>query len=183
MSSYSILIHPHKNLRISATPIHQFDNRLAKIVERMFETMYAAHGIGLAATQVDIHQRIVVIDTPIMRFDEQDDTEKQQPIAQIKKVLINPELIAVSEETAIFTEGCLSLPNQFAEVKRPKKIRYRYQDLGGAVIEEEAENLPAVCIQHEIDHLNGILFIDHLSRLKRERIEKKLHKEQKRHDN
>lgn len=169
--TYNILIHPNKNLRQKAKIVEKFDNNLAKIAEKMFATMYKARGIGLAATQVDIHKQIVVMDSPIVRVDAE---EKSPPVPSIKRILINPQIINQSKETATHTEGCLSLPNQFATVKRPKTITFRYQDLGGAIIEETLSDLAGVCVQHEIDHLNGILFIDHLSALKRSRIEKKL---------
>ena len=161
MPLLDILIHPDRRLRKTAEPVSQFTNALKMITDNMFATMYEAHGIGLAATQVNIHQRIVVMDAPI---------------PHTKLVLINPEIIATYEETASWQEGCLSLPGQFADVERPAKIRYAYYDLGGSRCEGEAEGLLGVCIQHEIDHLNGVLFIDHLSRLKRERLEKKLAK-------
>ena len=162
MPLLDILIHPDRRLRKTAEPVSQFTNALKTITDNMFATMYEAHGIGLAATQVNIHQRIVVMDVPERREDDETETP-DAPIPHTKLVLINPEIIATSEETASWQEGCLSLPGQFADVERPAKIRYAYYDLG-------------VCIQHEIDHLNGVLFIDHLSRLKRERLEKKLAK-------
>lgn len=175
MPLLDILIHPDRRLRKTAEPVSQFTNALKTITDNMFETMYEAHGIGLAATQVNIHQRIVVMDVPLRR--ENDETETPDaPIPHTKLILINPEILAASEETASWQEGCLSLPGQFTDVERPAKIRYAYYDLGGSRCEGEAEGLLGVCIQHEIDHLNGVLFIDHLSRLKRERLEKKLAK-------
>lgn len=175
MPLLDILIHPDRRLRKTAEPVSQFTNALKMITDNMFETMYEAHGIGLAATQVNIHQRIVVMDVPLRR--ENDETETPDaPIPHTKLILINPEILAASEETASWQEGCLSLPGQFTDVERPAKIRYTYYDLGGSRCEGEAEGLLGVCIQHEIDHLNGVLFIDHLSRLKRERLEKKLAK-------
>lgn len=175
MPLLDILIHPDRRLRKTAEPVSQFTNALKTITDNMFETMYKAHGIGLAATQVNIHQRIVVMDVPLRR--ENDETETPDaPIPHTKLILINPEIRAASEETASWQEGCLSLPGQFTDVERPAKIRYAYYDLGGSRCEGEAEGLLGVCIQHEIDHLNGVLFIDHLSRLKRERLEKKLAK-------
>lgn len=175
MENYPILTHPHPHLRLHAKAVSAFTNRLATIAERMFATMYEAHGIGLAAVQVDIHERIVVMDVPTYHVD--DNGRETDNIAFTNKlVLINPEIVEHSAETAVYQEGCLSLPGQYAEVERPARIRYRYHDLGGAVVEDSAQGLLGVCIQHEIDHLNGILFIDHLSRLKRERLEKKLAK-------
>ena len=179
MPLLDILIHPDQRLRQIAESVTTFDNRLKTITDDMFATMYEAHGIGLAATQVNIHRRIVVMDVLEKREEDEDnDTPPETPVPHTKLVLINPEIISHSAETAVWQEGCLSLPGQFADVKRPKTIRYAYYDLGGARCEAEAEGLLGVCIQHEIDHLNGVLFIDHLSRLKRERIEKKLAKSQ-----
>lgn len=175
MEKYPILIHPHPHLRLTAKPVTEFSDRLADIAERMFATMYEARGIGLAATQVDIHERIVVMDVPTYHIDD-NGVETDEIASSTKLVLINPEIVSGSAEKSVYQEGCLSLPGQYADVERPARIRYRYQDLGGAVIEDDASGLLGVCIQHEIDHLNGVLFIDHLSRLKRERLEKKLAK-------
>ena len=179
MPLLDILIHPDRRLRKTAESVSQFTNALKTITDNMFETMYKAHGIGLAATQVNIHQRIVVMDVPERREDDETETPDapiEVPVPHTKLILINPEILSASEETANWQEGCLSLPGQFADVERPAKIRYAYYDLGGSRCEGEAEGLLGVCIQHEIDHLNGVLFIDHLSRLKRERLEKKLAK-------
>ncbi|UJF24175.1 peptide deformylase [Suttonella sp. R2A3] len=168
MTILPILIHPDKRLRKTATPVETFDDSLKSIVDNMFATMYDAHGIGLAATQVDIHQRIVVMDIPA------DEATPDAPHG--KHAFINPEIVERSEETAFGQEGCLSIPEQYADVERATHIRYRYQDTEGNTHEAEADGLLGVCMQHEIDHLNGVLFIDHLSRLKRERLEKKLAK-------
>lgn len=171
MAVLPILIHPDKRLRKVAEPVDTFDAELAKTVEDMFATMYDASGIGLAATQVDIHRRIVVMDIP---------ANPDNPDAQNgKHAFINPEILTCSNETALGQEGCLSIPNQYADVERATHITYRYQDIDGTTHQHEATGLLCVCMQHEIDHLNGVLFIDHLSRLKRERIEKKLAKERK----
>lgn len=172
MSLLNILIHPDPRLRLSADSVSEFNANLAKITEDMFETMYELKGIGLAATQVNIQQRIVVIDIPENRDDQQAGTGQL--------VLINPEILFFSEELSSYEEGCLSLPGQYAEVKRPKFIRYAYQDLNGQRWEKETDGLLATCIQHEIDHLNGVLFIDHISALKREMLEKRLAKSLKR---
>lgn len=171
MAVLPILIHPDKRLRKVAEEVTTFDAELASTVEDMFETMYDAQGIGLAATQVDIHRRIVVMDIP---------ANPDTPDAPAgKHAFINPEIVTRNDETALGQEGCLSVPNQYADVERATHITYRYQDVEGNVHEGEATGLLCVCMQHEIDHLNGVLFIDHLSRLKRERIEKKLAKELK----
>ena len=175
MEPYPILLHPHPHLRLKARPVTTFDTRLQETSERMFVTMYEARGIGLAATQVDIHERLVVMDVPTYRVDEQGE-ETDEVLSSVKRVLVNPEILTSSAEKFVYQEGCLSLPGQYADVERPAHIRYAYYNLAGERVEEEASGLAAVCIQHEIDHLNGILFIDHLSRLKRERIEKKLAK-------
>lgn len=170
MSTYSILIHPDKRLRTVAKAVTQFDDTLKTIISTMYDTMYSARGIGLAATQVNIHQRLIVMDVPKTL----DDTAPSS--ASDKLTLINPEIIAHSDEQKSHQEGCLSIPEQFAEVMRPADISIRYQDIDGQTHQLDADGLLAVCIQHEIDHLNGILFIDHLSRLKRQSLEKKLQK-------
>lgn len=180
MSAYPILIYPDKRLRQQAATITQFDDTLHEIIEKMFRTMYDAKGIGLAATQVNLHQRLTVMDVPQFRqhdLDEEASAEADDtPPPSDKLVLINPEIIDSSEELAEYEEGCLSLPGQYASVWRPAQIRVRYQDEHGERHERDASGLLAVCIQHEIDHLHGRLFIDYLSRMKRERIEKKLAK-------
>lgn len=165
---YSLVIHPDRRLRQKALPVTEFNAQIAQKAQAMFDLMYHYKGIGLASNQAGIAERIVVIDIP-------EDREKDQiPTGQL--ILINPEIIAQSEALSTYEEGCLSLPQQYAEVVRPAEIRYRWQDLNGQSHEADASGLLATCIQHEIDHLNGVLFIDHLSRLKRERIEKKLSK-------
>lgn len=176
MPEYSILIHPDKRLRTTAAPVAAFDERLREIADNMFSTMYKAHGIGLASTQVNIHERIVVMDVPRIAHGENRDELDEDNLPHDKLVLINPEIIDASEELAEHEEGCLSLPGQYAVVVRPAEIRVKYRDLHGEEIDRDATGLLGVCIQHEIDHLNGVLFIDHISRLKRERIEKKLAK-------
>ena len=173
MSLLNILIHPDKRLRLKASLVSEFNAELNAITKDMFETMYELKGIGLAATQVNIQKRIVVIDIPENR---EDGVEATGPL-----VLINPEITSFSTEIGSYEEGCLSLPGQYAEVKRPKSICYSYWDLNGQKWEKESDGLLATCIQHEIDHLNGILFIDHISKLKRERLEKRLAKSLKKH--
>jgi peptide deformylase len=164
MALRTILEFPDPRLRTRAKPVTRFDAALGKLVEDMLETMYAAPGIGLAATQIDVHQRIIVIDVS---------REHNEPL-----VVINPEIIA-SEGEAATEEGCLSVPGIFDEVKRSAKIRLRAHDKSGALYERDYEDILAVCIQHEMDHLEGKLFVDYLSDLKRERIRKKLVKERK----
>ena len=164
MALRTILEYPDPRLRTRAQPVTRFDAELATLIEDMFQTMYAAPGIGLAATQVDVHQRVIVMDLS---------ETKDQPL-----VFINPEILARAGEEST-EEGCLSVPDNFAEVRRAAQVRIRAQDPSGATFERDYEGLLAVCIQHEMDHLEGKLFVDYLSDLKRERIRKKLEKERK----
>ena len=161
MSVLQVLHFPDDRLRIVAKPVQQVDATVQRIVDDMFETMYAEEGIGLAATQVDIHQRIIVIDVSEER--------------NHRLVLINPELLDKSGETGI-EEGCLSIPEQRALVPRAEKVKVRALDREGNSFELEADGLLAICIQHEMDHLVGKLFIDYLSPMKRQRIRQKLEK-------
>lgn len=166
-SPLPILIAPNPILKAHARPIMGTDADLVRdLIPRMYASMYAAPGIGLAAPQVGQKLRLVVIDlTP---------DNKQEP-----RTLINPEIVAQSAEMAVREEGCLSLPGQYAEVARPARVKVRYQDETGARQEVEAEGLLSACLQHEIDHLDGILFVDHLSALKRNMIMRRLAKEQR----
>jgi peptide deformylase len=164
MALRTILEFPDQRLRTRAQPVTQFDAELGKLIDDMFETMYAAPGIGLAATQVDVHKRLLVIDVSEGR---------NEPL-----VFINPEILQ-REGVAETEEGCLSVPGIFDEVKRAAKVRVRSQDRTGAVVERDFEGVLAVCVQHEMDHLEGKLFVDYLSDLKRQRIRKKLEKERK----
>jgi len=159
VSPLDILIFPDPLLRTRAEPVSEVDGEVAALVDRMFETMYDAPGIGLAATQVDVHRRIVVIDTS---------EEKDAPLT-----LVNPELTLV-EGMGEMQEGCLSIPGVYELIKRPERVRVAAVDREGEPFELEAEGLLAVCIQHEIDHLDGKLFVDHLSPLKRNRIRRKM---------
>jgi peptide deformylase len=164
MARLQILEYPDPRLRTKAKPVEVFDAALARQVEDMFETMYMAPGIGLAATQVDFHKRLIVMDVS---------EGKNEP-----QVFCNPEILT-REGVGITEEGCLSVPGVFDEVKRAVTIRARAQDAKGKVFEVELEGLAAVCLQHEMDHLEGKLFVDYLSDLKRERIRKKLDKDRK----
>src|SRR5262245_62848378 len=164
MARLQILEYPDPRLRTRATPVEVFDAALAQKAADMLETMYAAPGVGLAATQVDFHKRLIVIDVS---------EGKNQPM-----VFCNPELLTL-EGTGVTEEGCLSVPGIFDEVKRAAKVRARAQDATGAVFERDYDDILAVCIQHEMDHLEGKLFVDYLSDLKRERIRKRLDKERK----
>ena len=160
-----ILIAPDPVLKARARPVGAADNEAVRaLLPRMFATMYRAPGIGLAAPQVGIGLRVAVVDLM--------PDEKPQPFA-----LINPEIIAVSTELATREEGCLSLPKQYADVTRPAQVKVRYMDAEGARREIEADGLLATCLQHEIDHLDGVLFVDHLSALKRNMIMRRLAKE------
>jgi peptide deformylase len=164
MAVRTILEFPDPRLRTRAQPVARFDAALARLIDDLLETMYAAPGIGLAATQVDVHERVVVIDIS---------DERNQPL-----VLVNPEILT-REGEASSEEGCLSVPGIFDDVKRAAKIRARWQTRNGEVSEGDFDGTLAVCIQHEMDHLDGKLFVDYLSDLKRERIRKKLAKERK----
>ncbi len=165
MSLLTILEFPDPRLRKRATPVTVVDDALRQVISDMFETMYEAPGIGLAATQVDIHKRLLVLDVS---------DNKDAPM-----VFINPEIEILDEEPLGYEEGCLSVPGYFDMVTRPRKIRVKALDKNGDAFELEADGLLAVCIQHEVDHLNGKLFVDYLSILKRQRIKNKLLKEQK----
>jgi peptide deformylase len=164
MALRTILEFPDPRLRTRAQPVTRFDASLATLIDDMLETMYAAPGIGLAATQVDVHQRIIVIDIS---------KEHNEPL-----VLINPEIL-VRDGEASTEEGCLSVPGIFDEVKRAARVRVRAQDRNGETFERDFDDILAVCIQHEMDHLEGKLFVDYLSDLKRERIRKKLAKDRR----
>jgi peptide deformylase len=159
-----VLHFPDPRLRKQAQPVTRIDAGVRALAADMLETMYRENGIGLAATQVNVQQRVVVIDLS---------TERNEPLA-----LINPEIIQ-QEGSEQSQEGCLSVPGYFDTVERATRIRYRYQTLNGETVEADADGLMAICVQHEIDHLNGKLFIDYLSTLKRERIRKKLEKQER----
>ena len=165
MTVQKILTEPDPILRKKSSPIANVDDDLRKILKNMLETMYKAPGIGLAAIQVGILKRAVVIDVS-------KEDEKKNPL-----FLINPEIIYKSNETSIYEEGCLSLPGQYAEIERPSKCQVKYIDFDGKARELKAEGLLSTCIQHEIDHLDGVLFIDYLSKLKKTMIIKKLIKQ------
>lgn len=165
MALMEILRYPDPRLKIVAKPVTRFDDQLATLAADMAETMYDAPGIGLAATQVDRHIRMLLADV----------SEQQNEL----KVLVNPVIVAASEETAPYEEGCLSLPGVYDEVIRPASIRVRYQDLKGAEHELTADGLLAVCIQHEIDHLDGKVFVEYLSQLKQNRIRTRIKKQEK----
>jgi peptide deformylase len=160
MKKLKVLHFPDPRLRKKAKPVEGVNEEIRSIVDQMFHTMYEEKGIGLAATQVNIHKRIIVIDI----------SEKKDE----KVCLINPEILFLSDEAETMEEGCLSVPGFYESVSRPSKIKVSTLDYNGNKIEFEASGLLATCIQHEIDHLNGKLFVDHISSLKRNRIEKKI---------
>ena len=172
MALREIIILPDKQLRLVSKAIEKITPEIRKLVDDMFETMYDAPGIGLAAIQVAQPLRLITMD--LAKRDENGETEKKP------RVFINPEILSHSEEMSVYEEGCLSIPEYYEEVERPAKVRVRFTDLDGKVHEEDAEGLYATCIQHEIDHLNGVLFIDYLSKLKRDRVFKKFEKAAKR---
>jgi peptide deformylase len=168
MALRDILILPDKRLRLVCEPVKAIDREIKTLVADMFETMYEAPGIGLAAIQVGVPRRVVTMDLAKKE-------DEKEP-----RVFINPEILWTSEEKATYEEGCLSIPEFYEDVERPAQVRVKYLDLEGQVQELEASGLLATCLQHEIDHLNGVLFIDHISRLKRERVVKKFAKAAKR---
>ena len=163
---------PDPRLRQISSPVQTVDDDLRALIRDMFETMYAAPGIGLAAIQVGVPKRVLVIDL------QEPKEEGGEPVKD-PRVFINPEIVTSSDQDVPYTEGCLSIPDQYADVDRPDRIRARWLDENGDAHEEDIDGLLAVCLQHEMDHLEGILFIDHLSRLKREMVLKKLAKQRK----
>jgi peptide deformylase len=168
MAVRPILILPDPRLRLVSEPLKSIDSEVQKLVDDMFETMYDAPGVGLAAIQVGVPKRVITADL----------AKKDEP--RSPQVFINPEIVSRSEELSTYEEGCLSIPEIHEDVERPASVRVRYLDRDGKPHEVDAEGLLATCLQHEIDHLNGVLFIDHLSKLKRDRIVKKFTKAAKR---
>ncbi|MEO1985382.1 MAG: peptide deformylase [Martelella sp.] len=165
MTTMPLIILPDPLLRTVSKPVERIDDDLKKFADDMLETMYEAPGIGLAAIQVGVPRRMLVLDVA-----NKDEGEKQP------MVVINPTVLRSSDERSVYEEGCLSIPEFYAEVERPASVRVRYTDLAGKEQEIEADGLLATCLQHEIDHLDGALFIDYLSRLKRDRVIKKFAK-------
>ncbi|HEX6707542.1 MAG TPA: peptide deformylase [Albitalea sp.] len=160
MAKLDILRYPDPRLHTVAKPVKEVDSRIRRLVDDMLETMYAADGVGLAATQVDVHERVIVIDTSEMRDDP--------------RVLINPEIVERSEEMSFSDEGCLSVPQIYDKVKRHARVTVRALGRDGHLYEFEAEGLLSVCVQHEMDHLVGKVFVEYLSSLKRDRIKTKM---------
>ena len=167
MSIREILVAPDPRLREVSKPVDKVDDGLRALMDDMLETMYDAPGIGLAAIQIGVPLRVIVMDLA-------GEDEEKQP-----RYFVNPEILDPSDDTSLYQEGCLSVPDFYEDVERPATCRIKYLDYNGEEKIEDAEGLLATCIQHEMDHLEGVLFIDHLSRLKRDRILKKLKKEQR----
>src|ERR1700749_4554966 len=172
MAIREIIVLPDKQLRLVSSRIEKVTPEIRKLADDMFETMYDAPGIGLAAIQVAQPVRLITMD--LAKKTEEGEITPQP------RVFINPEILSSSDELSVYEEGCLSIPEFYEEIERPARVRVRYTDLDGKVHEEDAEGLYATCIQHEIDHLNGVLFIDYLSKLKRDRVLKKFTKAAKR---
>ena len=168
MALREIIVLPDKRLRLVSDPVKTVDAELRALVDDMFETMYEAPGVGLAAIQVGVPRRVITADT----------AKKDEP--KQPQVFINPEIVWSSEEKTTYEEGCLSIPEYYEEVERPARVKVRYTDLAGKTHEVEANGMLATVLQHEIDHLNGVLFIDHISKLKRDRVVKQFPKAAKR---
>ncbi len=164
MANRDIIILPDKQLRLISKPVEKITPEIRALADDMFETMYDAPGIGLAAIQIAVPLRLITMDL------SKKEGEKEP------RVFINPEILSSSEELSVYEEGCLSIPEYYEEVERPARVRVRFMDLDGKIHEEDADGLYATCIQHEIDHLNGVLFVDYLSKLKRDRVMKKFTK-------
>lgn len=164
MTVLPLVIAPDDRLKIPSEPVRNIDNAIRTLLNDMLDTMYANEGIGLAAVQVGVHKRMIVIDIGVREG-------KRTPIK-----LINPEIIELSKEASVYNEGCLSFPDQFSQVERPAKVSVRYTDEQGVSRDLHANGILATCLQHEIDHMNGIVFVDHISSLKRDMILRKLKK-------
>lgn len=180
MSLLAIVEVPDAILRAQSAPIDRVDDDLQRLIADMFETMYEAPGIGLAAVQVAVPRRLVVID--LQDPDPVAEGEEEGPPIKRPQVFINPEILHRSDARKTYNEGCLSIPDQYAEIERPDLVRARWLDVDGQPQEGEFDGLMSVCLQHEVDHLDGILFIDHLSRLKRDMIVKRVVKSRKDRD-
>lgn len=168
MTIRPLVIIPDSKLRLVSEPVKEITSEIRQLADDMLETMYDAPGVGLAAIQIGVPVRMVTMDVSKTE-------DERQPM-----VLINPEILWASEEKRVYEEGCLSIPEYYEEVERPDRVRFRYMDLKGETIEQDADGLLATCVQHEIDHLNGVLFIDYLSKLKRDRVVTKFKKAAKR---
>jgi peptide deformylase len=173
MAILPIIETPDPRLRQVSTPVERVDDELRRLMDDMLETMYDAPGIGLAAIQVGVPKRVLVID-----LQEPEEGNEDTPENRVRRPLyfVNPEIVWGSDEVATYNEGCLSVPEMYADVDRPARIRAKWLDYEGKAHEEELDGLLATCLQHEMDHLEGVLFIDHLSKLKRDMLLKKLDK-------
>lgn len=169
MPLLDIITLPDRSLRQRSAPVERIDEELRRFLDRMLETMYAAPGIGLAGVQVGMPRRVITID--VSSKEEEGEEPERSPL-----FVINPEIVWRSDERATYEEGCLSIPDYYAEIERPAKVRFRFLDRDGQQQEIEADGLLATCIQHEVDHLDGKLFIDHLSKLKRDLVVKRFTK-------
>ena len=172
MAQLPIITAPDPRLKVRSQPVEAVDDDVRRLIDNMFDTMYAADGIGLAAIQVGVPKRVVVTD--VREEGEEPGNRPPHP-----RAFVNPEIVWQSEEERVYEEGCLSLPEQYAEVVRPAAVRVRYLDRDGKQHEEELDGLFATCLQHEIDHLEGTLFVDHISNLKRKIILRRLTKQKK----
>jgi peptide deformylase len=172
MAIRTILEAPDPRLRVISTPVETFDAELQTLIDDMFDTMYAAPGIGLAAVQIGVPKRVLVIDL------QESEEEGGEPVRR-PRVFINPVFHDESDDLSVYNEGCLSVPDQYADVERPVSLRATWLDRDGTPHDERIEGFLATCLQHEMDHLQGVLFIDHLSRLKREMVLKRLDKARK----
>ncbi len=186
MAKHAIVILPDPRLRVVSEPVGTVDAEIRALARDMLDSMYAARGIGLAAIQIGVPKRVVVVDlgrepdrAPV---ENEEETEDGRPREPDPKVFLNPEIVWQSDERRAYEEGCLSIPDYTEEVERPDRVRVRWQTLDGATEEAEMGGLLATCLQHEIDHLNGRLFIDHLSKLKRDRVTKKFAKAARREE-
>jgi peptide deformylase len=164
MTIRPLVILPDSRLRLVSEPVGPITDEIRHLAKDMLETMYDAPGVGLAAIQIGVPKRLITMDVSKSE-------DERNPM-----VLIDPEITWTSEEVRVYEEGCLSIPEYYEEVERPDRIRFRYTDLDGKVVERDADGLMATCVQHEIDHLNGVLFIDHISKLKRDRVLTKFRK-------
>jgi len=172
MSMLEIIEVPDPLLRTQSAPVERFDDEIKRLVADMFETMYEAPGIGLAAVQVAVPRRLLIVD--LQDPDPVPEGEEEGPPVKRPHVFINPEILHRSDARKTYNEGCLSIPDQYAEIERPDVVRARWIDEHGTQHEGEFDGLMSVCLQHEVDHLNGVLFIDHLSRLKRDMVVRKV---------
>ena len=170
MAILPIIEAPDPRLKTVSTPVETFDEALQVLIDDMFETMYDAPGIGLAAIQVGVPKRLLVMDL-------QEKNEETGATIREPRVFINPEILQTSEEMSVYNEGCLSVPDQYADVERPKTVRARWLDRDGKRHEQELDEMLATCLQHEMDHLDGRVFVEHLSQLKQVRIKAKLAKQ------